>query len=121
MAGSDQTRPMVGGARLPYRGGMSRDDQQVSDDAVRDCVARLSRPARGGRRVIERAAILAEGADSAAIFSWLTAASWEPEDAPAAGPSRGGSGLHGMRRESERGNARPQAPRRYVSPPVDPA
>lgn len=98
---------------------MSHDDQQVPDDAIRDCVARLSRPGRGGRRVIERAAILAEGADSAAILYWLAAESWEPEDAPAAKSSSAGSGLHGMRRESERGNARPQAPRRYVSPPAD--
>jgi hypothetical protein len=99
---------------------MSHDEQQVSDDAIRDCVARLSRPGRGGRRVIERAAILAEGADSAAILHWLTAASWEPEEAPAVGAPRAGSGsgLHGMRRENERGNARLQAPRRYVSPPV---
>lgn len=97
---------------------MSRVDQQVPEDALRDCVARLSRPGHGGRRVIERAAILAEGAGAAAIFDWLAAASWEPEDVPAASAIGAGSGLHGMRRGSGRGNA-PQAPRRYVSPASD--
>ena len=97
---------------------MSHDDQQAPDDSIRARVDRLSRPQRGGRRVIERAAILAEGADSAAILDWLAAASWVPEDAPVAGADRGGSGLHGMRRESQRGQARPQHPRRYVSPPA---
>jgi hypothetical protein len=100
---------------------VSDDDQQVSDDAIRACVARLSRPQRGGRRVIERAAILAEGASSAAILDWLAVASWEPEDAPAVDADRGGSGLHGMRQESQRGRPRPQHPRRYVSPPLDAA
>ena len=98
-----------------------RSEEIVAEDAVRDCVARLSRPERGGRRVIERAAILAEGAGSAAILAWLAAASWEPEAAPAASVSGGGSGLHGMRGASGRGNAPRQAPRRYVSPPIHPA
>jgi hypothetical protein len=100
---------------------MSTHDEQVTDDTIRDRVTQLSRPERGGRRVIERAAILAEGADSAAILEWLEAASWEPEEAPAAAASGRGSGLHGMRRDSAQSTARQQAPRRYVSPPVDPA
>jgi hypothetical protein len=104
---------------LPYGRSVSDHDRPASDEALRDRVARLSRPQRGGRRVIERAAILAEGADSAAILDWLAAASWAPEDAPAAGAHRGGSGLHGMRQESQRGQARPEHPRRYVSPSTD--
>jgi hypothetical protein len=100
---------------------VSDDGQPVSDDDIRARVERLSRPQRGGRRVIERAAILAEGADSAAILDWLAAESWIPEDAPEAGADAGGSGLHGARRESQRGQARPQHPRRYVSPPRDTA
>lgn len=61
--------------------------------------------------MIERAAIMAEGATAAAILAWLGAAAWRPEDPPA-DTTAGGSGLHGLRRESQRG----QPPRRYVSP-----
>jgi hypothetical protein len=95
------------------------DGEPASDEDIRALVARLSRPARGGRRVIERAAIMAEGPNSAAILDWLTASSWTPEEPVPSTADRGGSGLHGMRRESERGHARPQAPRRYVSPSGD--
>lgn len=94
---------------------MSDDQQQVTDDAIRGLVTRLARPGPGGRRVIERAAIMAEGSTAPAILDWLAAASWEPEDMPA---DKTSSGLHGRRGESERGRTRPQAPRRYVSPPA---
>ena len=40
------------------------------DDAIRAVVVRLSRPDSSGGTVIERAAILAEGANSAAIVKW---------------------------------------------------
>jgi hypothetical protein len=95
---------------------VSAEGQPTSDDEIRAVVERLSRPDRAGRRVIERAAIMAEGANSAAILEWLAASSWTPEEPAASTTDRGGSGLHGMRRESERGRARTQAPRRYVSP-----
>ncbi|HWH96057.1 MAG TPA: hypothetical protein VNT03_19495 [Baekduia sp.] len=98
---------------------MSPDGEQASEEDIRALVARLSRPHPSGGRVIERAAIMAEGANSAAIMEWLEAASWLPEEAIASSAHRGGSGLHGMRREAERGGARAQAPRRYVSPPGD--
>jgi hypothetical protein len=39
------------------------------DDAIRAVVRRLSRPHASGGDVIERAAILAEGADAAAIVA----------------------------------------------------
>jgi hypothetical protein len=86
------------------------------DEDISTLVARLSRRHRSGGRVIERAAIMAEGGNSAAILQWLADNGWEPEaDAPV--PSdRGGLGLHGMRREAERGRAQAQAPRRYISP-----
>lgn len=89
------------------------DDQRTSDDEIRARVARLSRPGPGDRRVIERAAILAEGSASAAILEWLEAASWAPQDDA---PQAAGLGLHGARRDAQRGGAR--APRRYVSPPA---
>jgi len=93
------------------------DDQQqpATDDAIRGLVTRLARPGPGGRRVIERAAIMAEGSRAPAILDWLAAASWVPEDLPVEASS---TGLHGLRGESERGRTRPQVPRRYVSPPA---
>ncbi|HEY6762082.1 MAG TPA: hypothetical protein VI318_21455 [Baekduia sp.] len=92
------------------------DAEPISDDEIRVVVDRLSRPNRSGGRVIERAAIMAEGTSSGAILDWLATAAWAPEALPDATPQSGGSGLHGMRRESARGGARPPAPRRYVSP-----
>jgi hypothetical protein len=109
----------VGVAReLPYGGLMSNDDQPPPDDGIRACVARLSRPRRGGGRVIERAAIMAEGSNCSAILDWLAAAAWTPEDAPA-DARRGGAGLYGVGREAQRGRTRPEPPRRYFSPPGD--
>jgi hypothetical protein len=104
-----------------YDGVVRTDTPQTSEEEISALVARLSRPNRNGGRVIERAAIMAEGSRSAAILEWLAAASWTPEEAVTSTAYRGGSGLHGMRRESERSDARAQAPRRYVSPPDDPA
>jgi hypothetical protein len=98
---------------------VSPDGEPASDEEIRALVARLSRPDRNGGRVIERAAIMAEGANSAAILDWLAASSWKPEEPVASTAERGGSGLHGMRRESERGRAQAQAPRRYISPSGD--
>jgi hypothetical protein len=97
---------------------VSPDGEPTSDEEIRALVVRLSRPHPSGGKVIERAAIMAEGANSAAILDWLTAYSWEPEEEVVASSAhRGGSGLHGMRREAERGRPQTQAPRRYVSPP----
>lgn len=97
---------------------MSRDQPEApaDDESIPALVARLSRPAPGGRRVIERAAIMAEGAESAAILDWLAAESWVPEDVEPAGAGASTGGLHGMRREAQRASARPRPPRRYLSP-----
>jgi hypothetical protein len=103
------------GARAPAAQPVADDDDRASGEAIQACVQRLSRPGPGGRRVIERAAIMAEGATAAAILDWLDAAAWRPEDPPA-DATAGGSGLHGLRRESRRA----QPPRRYVSPPPPP-
>ena len=48
-------------------------EQLPAEDAIRAVVARLARPHRSGGDVIERAAILAEGGDSTAIFDWISA------------------------------------------------
>lgn len=83
-----------------------------ADDAIRALVTRLSRPHRSGGRVIERAAILAEGPDSTAIIRWIVAHAGEAEATAPVTPARG---LHGARHD-ERAEAEQRTPRRYVLP-----
>src|SRR6476469_4615534 len=81
------------------------------DDAIRTVVARLSRPHRTGGVVIERAAILAEGAASTDILAWITAHAGVPEVAAPAAVTPGlyGSGFGG-------GVTASRGPSRYVLP-----
>ena len=81
------------------------------DDATRAIVTRLARRHPSGSRVIERAAILAEGADCAAVVAWIIAHRGEPEAALPATQR----GLHGARLDSSLA-ANPRAPVRYVLP-----
>jgi hypothetical protein len=85
----------------------------MDDDAIRTLVTRLSRPHPSGGEVIERAAILAAGADSSAVLRWIAAHAGEPEELA---PVASGRGLHSARlHDADRANAR--APLRYVLPP----
>jgi hypothetical protein len=111
---------MVGGAtRYSARlaiGGYARPDERFplmrNDDEIRALVTRLSRSHRSGGTVIERAAIVAEGADSAAVVTWILAHAGEPE---AAVDTSSSGGLHGSRLGGAiRPDARP--PARYVLP-----
>jgi len=70
-------------------------------------VIRLARAHPSGGTVIERAAILASGADVDAVISWIAARAGRPEATGAVKPHRG---LHAPRVEST------QRPRRYVLP-----
>jgi hypothetical protein len=82
------------------------------DDAIRAVVVRLSRPHASGGDVIERAAILAEGGDAAAIVAWIIAHAGEAEaTVPRASPR----GLHGARLGGDPAAAG-DTPRRYVLP-----
>lgn len=81
------------------------------EDAVRALVTRLARRHSSGGRVVERAAILAEGGDCAEVEAWIVDRGGRPEAALA--PA--GRGLHGGRFESSVGGA-PRAPARYVLP-----
>jgi hypothetical protein len=83
----------------------------MDDDAIRALVIRLSRRHRSGGKVIERAAILAEGADSDAVVGWIVAHAGRPEESAAKPAPRG---LHGSRLTSTGEGAR--APARYVLP-----
>jgi hypothetical protein len=85
---------------------------ETKDDAIRAVVERLARRHPSGGVVIERAAILAEGADCAAVEAWITAHAGEPE---ATKVSSKGGGLHGPRL-SEPVGAQQRPPARYVLP-----
>jgi len=84
----------------------------MDDAAIHALVTRLARPHPSGGEVIERAAILAEGADFAEVMAWITARDGEAEmaAAPAARP-----GLYGSRFDG--GGAQAQTPLRFVLPP----
>jgi hypothetical protein len=83
----------------------------MDDDAIRAMVTRLARPHGSGGQVIERAAILAEGADFPAVMAWITAHAGTPETAGTA--SRSG-GLHGSRFDA--GTSKDRPPLRFVLP-----
>ena len=44
----------------------------MDDGEIRTLLSRLARPHASGGQVIERAAILAEGAEFPAILAWIT-------------------------------------------------
>lgn len=83
----------------------------MDDDAILALVKRLARPHRSGGQVIERAAVMAAGADSPAVMAWILAHAGEPEEAASAAPRRG---LHGARLSGATGE--PRAPQRFVLP-----
>src|SRR3954467_2962821 len=83
----------------------------MDDDVIRAMVTRLSRRHRSGGKVIERAAILAEGADFESVVKWIVAPGGQPE---AQAPARSAGGLHGARFTASADAGR--APARYVLP-----
>jgi hypothetical protein len=84
----------------------------VEDDAILALVTRLARPHASGGDVIERAAILAEGADSPEVIAWIMSHAGEPEAAVVGTSARG---LHGSRLGGGP-NAPSQQPLRFVLP-----
>ncbi len=84
----------------------------VEDEEIRALVSRLSRPHRSGGTVIERAAILAEGADATAVVDWILAHDGQPEE-QALKAKKGG--LHGMRGTGT-SEASDRPPSRFVLP-----
>lgn len=85
----------------------------TDDERIREVVTRLSRRHDSGGTVIERAAIVAEGAASQAILAWIAAHDGQPE---VRAPASGGGGLHGSRMGGA-GGRDASAPQRYVLPP----
>ena len=84
----------------------------MDDDAIRALLTRLARPHASGGEVIERAAILAEGADFAEVMAWITAHAGIADTQVAAAPRYG---LHGSRLSSGSG-AESRTPLRFVLP-----
>ncbi|HYV16269.1 MAG TPA: hypothetical protein VE972_09625 [Conexibacter sp.] len=84
----------------------------IDEDTIREIVTRLARPTACGDHSIERAAILAEGANCGDIEAWIVRNGGEPHAGSGAPLVRG---LH-----AERINARSTpagaAPARYVLP-----
>lgn len=83
---------------------------------IRALVKRLGRPHPSGGTVIERAAILAEGADFASVMAWIVDHDGHPEPDPKTNVAAvSTSGLHGSRQD--RMGAEPgRPPHRYVLP-----
>jgi len=84
----------------------------VDEDAIRSLVARLARAHPSGGTVIERAAIVAEGADADAVMSWIDAHGGTPEAQP---PASARHGLHGSRLHAS-GESTSRPPSRFVLP-----
>jgi hypothetical protein len=84
----------------------------MEDLEINALVSRLSRPHSSGGVVIERAAILAAGADFPAVMDWITAHAGAPDTAVAPTRSRG---LHGPRVTDDNATAS-RAPLRFVLP-----
>jgi hypothetical protein len=84
------------------------------DDAIRVVLKRLARPHSSGGEVVERAALLAEGAEFPAIMAWITDHAGVPEASATAAPSQG---LHGSRVSGGGATREPSKPQRYVLPP----
>jgi hypothetical protein len=84
----------------------------VDDDAIRSLLTRLARAHPSGGCVIERAAVMAAGADSEAVMTWMLAHGAIPE---AAVETSTRHGLHGSRLHTSGGSA-PRVPSRFVLP-----
>jgi hypothetical protein len=82
----------------------------MDDLEINELLIRLSRPHSSGGVVIERAAILAAGADFPAVLDWITAHAGTADSMPA----RRDHGLHGSRINNDAPTSR--APLRFVLP-----
>jgi hypothetical protein len=84
----------------------------VDDASIRALVRRLSRADAKGGATIERAAIMAEGAQLDAVVEWIVAHDGRPEERPV--KKSAGRGLHAARLSAAAEVDRP--PLRYVLP-----
>ncbi len=82
----------------------------MTDGDMRALIAGLARPHRSGGHVVERASLLASGADFGAAIEWIAEHGGTPE---ALSIATRGSGLHGGRFAVRPADKHPQ---RYVLP-----
>jgi hypothetical protein len=75
-------------APVDASGDRERPPRTSDEQMIRELVTRLSRPDRRGASVIEPAAILAEGANTESIVTWILDHGGQPE-APASAAGRG--------------------------------
>jgi hypothetical protein len=85
---------------------------KVDEDAIRALLMRLARPHPSGGKVIERAAILAEGADFPEVMEWIFDHAGKADTVVASAAPRG---LHGARTGERVRTEQPRA-LRYVLP-----
>jgi hypothetical protein len=85
----------------------------MEDAAIRSLVTRLARAHPSGGSVIERAAIVAEGADSEAVMTWIVAHGGKRQATVETSTRRG---LHGSRLHDS-GASAPRTASRFVLPP----
>lgn len=88
--------------------------KEPATDPVGAVVRRLARPHASGGTVIERSVIIAEGASSAAILSWISDHRGVADSTASAGAARS-TGLHGSRINAAGGQEAGPA-RRFVLP-----
>ena len=84
----------------------------MDDHAIRSLVTRLARAHPSGGSVVERAAIVAAGADSRAVVTWIVDRGGTPE---ATVPTSHRRGLHGALLHAG-GGSEPRTPSRYILP-----
>jgi hypothetical protein len=99
LAAAEAERPANAGDETCPRTGVTNviDDERTPPDGaeadhekqIRATLERLGRPHSSGGTVIERAALLAEGAAFDATIAWILAHGGEPEVSAAAAPQRG--------------------------------
>jgi hypothetical protein len=82
------------------------------DDELRTLISDLARPHRSGGRVVERASLLASGADFGAAVAWIEAHGGTAELPSKKGRASGG--LHGARQDARDPS---RDPLRFVLPP----
>lgn len=82
------------------------------DEAIRALIRRLARAHPSGGRVVERASLLAAGADFRVLMAWIEAHDGKPEAHVAA--TRTDHGVHGARFDA--GRTRDATPVRFVLP-----
>ncbi len=83
-----------------------------TDDEIKILLCRLSRRHPSGGTVVERAQIMAEAIDSAAVVEWILAHDGKPEEAA---DTAAKGGLHSARLSGPIGSE-PRPPARYVLP-----